>query len=60
MFQPAWTYASFPPSQQSIILFDDLVVVDTPDALLIIPRGDTEQVKEVVDNFEKEKRDSLL
>ena len=39
---------------------DDLVVIDTPDALLIIPRGDTERVKELVDNFEKEQRDSLL
>ncbi len=39
---------------------NDLVVIDTKDALLIIPRGDTEQVKELVDSFEKEKRDSLL
>ena len=39
---------------------DDLVVIDTKDALLIIPRGQTEQVKELVDGFEKEKRDSLL
>jgi mannose-1-phosphate guanylyltransferase len=39
---------------------DDLVVIDTKDALLIIPRGQTERVKELVDSFEKEKRDSLL
>jgi len=39
---------------------DDLVVIDTEDALLIIPRGQTERVKELVDGFEKEKRDSLL
>ncbi|MCF6238767.1 MAG: mannose-1-phosphate guanylyltransferase [Candidatus Marinimicrobia bacterium] len=39
---------------------DNLVVIDTADALLIIPRGDTEQVKELVGNFEKEKRASLL
>ncbi len=39
---------------------DDMVVIDTKDALLIIPRGDTESVKEIVDNFEKEKRDTLL
>lgn len=39
---------------------DNLVVIDTDDALLIIPRGQTERVKELVDNFEKEKRDSLL
>ena len=39
---------------------DDLVVIDTDDALLIIPRGETERVKDLVDGFEKEKRDSLL
>jgi mannose-1-phosphate guanylyltransferase len=39
---------------------DDLVVIDTPDALLIIPRGETERVKQLVDDFEKEKRDTLL
>lgn len=39
---------------------DDLVVIDTKDALLIIPRGETERVKELVDSFEKQKRDSLL
>ena len=44
----------------AIVGVDDLVVIDTKDALLIIPRGQTEQVKEVVDSFEKEKRDSLL
>ena len=44
----------------AIVGVDDLVVIDTEDALLIIPRGQTERVKEVVDGFEKEKRDSLL
>lgn len=39
---------------------DDLVVIDTPDALLIIPRGETERIKEVVDQLEKEKKDLLL
>jgi len=39
---------------------DDLVVIDTADALLIIPRGQTEQVKELVDGFEKDKKESLL
>ena len=38
----------------------DLVVIDTPDALLIIPRHETERVKELVDGFEKDKRDTLL
>jgi len=44
----------------AIVGIDDLVVIDTKDALLIIPRGQTERVKELVDGFEKEKRDSLL
>ena len=39
---------------------DDLVVIDTKDALLIIPRGQTERVKDLVDKFEKEKRNELL
>ncbi len=44
----------------SMVGVDDLVVIDTDDALLIVPRGQTERVKELVDNFEKEKKDSLL
>lgn len=44
----------------AIVGIDDLVVIDTEDALLIIPRGQTERVKELVDGFEKEQRDSLL
>jgi len=44
----------------AMVGIDDLVVIDTKDALLIIPRGDTERVKELVDSFEKDKRDSLL
>jgi mannose-1-phosphate guanylyltransferase len=44
----------------AIVGVDDLVVIDTEDALLIIPRGQTERVKDLVDGFEKEKRDSLL
>jgi hypothetical protein len=35
-------------------------VIDTPDALLIIPRGETEQIKEVVDGLEKSGKDALL
>lgn len=34
---------------------DDLVVVDTPDALLICPRSETEQIREVVRELEKKK-----
>ncbi len=44
----------------ALVGVDDLVVIDTKDALLIIRRGQTERVKDLVDGFEKEKRDSLL
>jgi mannose-1-phosphate guanylyltransferase len=44
----------------ALVGIDDLVVIDTKDALLIIPRGQSERVKELVDSFEKEKRDALL
>ncbi len=44
----------------ALVGVENLVVIDTEDALLIIPRGETERVKELVDDFEKEKRDSLL
>lgn len=39
---------------------NDLVVVDTPDALLIADRGRAQQVGELVKQLEKQKRDDLL
>ncbi len=38
----------------------DLVIVDTPDALLIADRGRAQQVGEIVKLLEKQKRDDLL
>ena len=38
----------------------DLIVVDTPDALLIADRGRAQQVGDVVKALEKQKRDELL
>lgn len=38
----------------------DLVVVDTPDALLVVPRDRAEDVKLVVDALKAKKRDDLL
>ncbi len=61
IFQEAENNLIFAEGKTVAILgVDDLVVIDTDDALLIIPRGQTERVKELVDGFEKEKRDSLL
>ena len=44
----------------ALVGVNNLIVIDTEDALLIVPRGQSERVKELVDNFEKEKKDSLL
>lgn len=44
----------------AVVGVNDLVVIDTPDALLIIHRGETERIKDVVDGLEKEKKDALL
>lgn len=44
----------------ALVGVENLVVVDTDDALLIIPRGQTEQVKELVESFEKAKKNSIL
>ena len=38
----------------------DLIVVDTPDALLIADRSRAQQVGDLVKQLEKEKRDTLL
>jgi len=38
----------------------DLIVVDTPDALLIADRGRAQQVGDLVKQLEKQKRDDLL
>jgi mannose-1-phosphate guanylyltransferase len=39
---------------------DDLIVVDTPDALLIAHRGKAQDVSQLVKILEKQKRDDLL
>jgi len=44
----------------ALVGVQDLIVVDTPDALLIASRGRAQQVGEVVKALEKQKRDDLL
>ena len=39
---------------------NDIVVVNTPDVTLVIPRDKVENVKELVDFLEKNNRDDLL
>jgi mannose-1-phosphate guanylyltransferase len=44
----------------SMIGISDLVVIDTPDALLICPKGKSQDVKKMVDKLKEEKKDSYL
>lgn len=44
----------------ALIGVEGLVVVDTPDALLISPKGRSEEVKTVVDRLKREDREDLL
>jgi mannose-1-phosphate guanylyltransferase len=39
---------------------EDLIVVDTADALLICPRGRAQDVKAIVEQLELERRDEYL
>ena len=44
----------------ALVGVSNLIVMDTPDALLIADRGSAQQVGEVVKILEKRKRDDLL
>jgi Mannose-1-phosphate guanylyltransferase len=44
----------------AVIGVNDIVVVNTPDVTLVIPRDKVENVKELVDFLEKNNRDDLL
>lgn len=49
-----------PDKTVALVGVHDLVVVDTPDALLIIPRDRAEDVKKIVDELRARKRDDAL
>lgn len=53
-------YAWAPGKTVALVGVDDLIVVDTPDALLIASKDRSEQVKEVVDRLRREEREDLL
>jgi mannose-1-phosphate guanylyltransferase len=53
-------YAWAPGKTVAFVGVDELVVVDTPDALLITTKARSEEVKEVVDRLRREERDDLL
>lgn len=44
----------------AVVGLEDVIVVDTPDALLVSSAGDAQRVKDVVDRLREEKRDDLL
>jgi mannose-1-phosphate guanylyltransferase len=44
----------------ALVGVEDLVVVDTEDALLVCPRSRAQDVKKVVDRLKELKRDDLL
>ena len=53
-------YAWAPGKTVALVGVDDLIVVDTPDALLIASKDRSEEVKEVVDRLRREEREDLL
>src|SRR5581483_6849452 len=53
-------YAWAPGKTVALVGVEGLVVVDTPDALLIASKERSEEVKEVVDRLRREEREDLL
>ncbi|MCX7634307.1 MAG: sugar phosphate nucleotidyltransferase [Syntrophales bacterium] len=53
-------YVYSPGKAVALVGVEDLIIVDTPDALLICRRGASQEVKRVVDGLEGEGRDELL
>ena len=44
----------------ALVGVENLIVVDTPDALLVARREDAQQVSDIVKQLERAKRDDLL
>jgi mannose-1-phosphate guanylyltransferase len=53
-------YAWAPGKVVALVGVESLIVVDTPDALLIASKDRAEEVKEVVDHLRREEREELL
>jgi len=56
----AGNWLSSPRKFLAAIGVKDLVVVDTPDALLLCPRARAQEVGKIVDYLKKKKRTRLL
>jgi len=53
-------YAWAPGKMVALVGVEGLIVVDTPDALLVASKDHAEEVKEVVDHLRREEREDLL
>jgi mannose-1-phosphate guanylyltransferase len=53
-------YAWAPGKLVALVGVEGLIVVDTPDALLVASKDHAEEVKEVVDHLRREEREELL
>lgn len=53
-------YVYSPGKAVALVGVEDLIIVDTPDALLVCRRGSSQEVKRVVDILEGEGREELL
>lgn len=53
-------YVYAPGRLVALVGVDDLIVIDTPDALLVASRDRSEEVKAIVDRLEREGRPDLL
>jgi mannose-1-phosphate guanylyltransferase len=53
-------YAWAPGKTVAFVGVEGLIVVDTPDAILIASKERSEEVKEVVDRLRREEREDLL
>lgn len=60
MLDASGNYVEAPGKLVALVGLSDLVVVDTPDALLIVPRARAQQVGEVVKRLEAARREELL
>jgi mannose-1-phosphate guanylyltransferase len=53
-------YAWAPGKIVALVGVEGLIVVDTPDALLVASKEHAEEVKDVVDHLRREEREELL
>ncbi|MGH2491983.1 MAG: mannose-1-phosphate guanylyltransferase, partial [Candidatus Limnocylindria bacterium] len=53
-------YAWAPGKVVALVGVEGLIVVDTPDALLVASKEHAEEVKDVVDHLRREEREELL